>query len=213
MIKRKTKHVFLRFALAIAFFIGLYVLYRVYVFETEPIGQISGTELKLNGITYIAQMNVEPIQQSFSQRVGRTQNNDVIWKIDGENPRDFVYVIGDMWQGTYRRKSLTAPTFSINDIAMIVSGKRTSTDSELIQQVVSDLNSTHSMSVTIPTTRKDYTQYGIEIRLKSLPGLTFPYLLIREGGHMYFETNMQNNTFLNIDGTALQQWVEQSSTQ
>ncbi|WP_026961619.1 hypothetical protein [Alicyclobacillus herbarius] len=212
MIKRKTNHVFLGFALVLAFFIGLYVLYRVYVFETEPIGQISGTELKLNGITYIAEMNVKPIQQSCSQRVGRTQNGDVICKIDGESPRDFVYVIGDMWQCTYRRESLPARTFTTDDIAMIVSGKRTSTDSELIQQVVSDLNSGHSVPMTIPTGGTDYAQYGLEVRLKSLPGLTFPYLLIRQGGHLYLETNMQNNTFINIDGTALQRWVEQSTS-
>jgi hypothetical protein len=58
---------------------------------------------------------------------------------------------------------------------------------------------------------REHKQYGIDIRLKLYPGLRFLFSLKSFGRHMYLETNMQKNTFVNIDGTVLKEWILGSS--
>ncbi|MFD1677175.1 hypothetical protein, partial [Alicyclobacillus fodiniaquatilis] len=100
--KLKWRYVFSAFLLLLIVYIG----YRWYGYKSEPVGQITGTTLILNGITYVAEPNARPIQNVFLKHVGRTDNGGSICVINGESPSDFVYVIGDMWEETYRRETL-----------------------------------------------------------------------------------------------------------
>lgn len=210
--KRKRSYIVGILALIVCVGIG-WILHYV----LEPIGTISGSsiwgsELKLNGITYISEMNASPIQAVFFHHIGRTQNGDTIATINGENPNDFVYIIGDMWEGMYRRKSLPEPKISVDDVSMVTSGTKTSKDPSLITDVVRDLNSSNASQVTnLMADTREHKQYGIDIRLKPYPGLRFLFSLESFGRHMYLEMNMQKNTFVNVDGTVLKEWILGSS--
>jgi hypothetical protein len=190
----------------------VYTGYRWYGYRTEPVGQITGTTLTLNGMAYVAEPNTRPIQRVFPTRVGRTDNGGTICAINGESPSDFVYVIGDMWEGTYRRETIPPPAITASDVATMISGTQTSNDPTLVTQIVQDLHSKDTSSLSDLMRTSGYNLHGIDVRLKSHPGLTFPLLFISRNGHMYFETNAQNGTGLNIDGTPLQKFLQTATT-
>ena len=210
-VKFKWRYVFLTFL----FLVIIYTGYRWHEYKTEPVGQITsqitGTKLALNGITYVAETNARPIQNFFPKHVGRTDNGGSIWVINGESPSDFVYVIGEMWEGTFRRETLPTPTITVSDGATMISGKQTSDNLTLVTQIVQDLNSKDTSSLSNLMQTSGYDLHGIDVRLKSYPGLTFPLLFISRNGHMYFETNAQYGTGLNIDGTPLQKFLQAGS--
>jgi hypothetical protein len=54
---------------------------------------------------------------------------------------DFVYVVGDMWEGTYRRETIPPPAITAGDVATMISGTQTSNDPTLVTQIVQDLTS------------------------------------------------------------------------
>jgi hypothetical protein len=181
----------------------------------EVVGQLHGNLLTLNGITYVSQANADPTQGLFFNKVGRTQGGDSIASIDGESPQNFVFVIGDMWQSTFRKRSLPSPYFSSRGISNIVFNGDSNnllrcTDAKVIKDIVQILNSSSARSINIlttPTTK----MYGLTIYLKDYPGLKFPFLIESKDGDLYLETNMQNNTYINIEGTAFGQWIHGQS--
>jgi hypothetical protein len=175
-------------------------------------------KLILNGISYISERGFfypkDKIDFFNSRQLARTEKGETVKSIPGEDPHDWIIVIGDMEEELYRRDDLKRPEFTSDSISELkLSGTDISTYNIDDTTIISGLRNVLSRpnNVELDPSMINKGPYGLEVTFKKYPGIISTFSIVKLGTNWFIQADpFQSTRYIPLNGTTLGKWIQEN---
>jgi hypothetical protein len=134
--RKKQSRILFIFVLVAALGFAVYIytnFFSVETFTTEGANLYGKSKHYIRGKD---ELNLTALK--LGPQIGKTNDGESIFEIEGQETHDYVYVVGEMWESVYRNSNIPVLTMNNLEITKIEldRGKKVSQDKALINELI-----------------------------------------------------------------------------